>query len=108
MPCPHQAHPPTIIEKTGFDLFDEGACLGGGVAHANGLMRPRIPTLRAAEACALARRLESQAVLSAVNESSRRDQGPDRKACRLARYGDSRRASSALFKKPTTAALKFA
>lgn len=77
-PCPHQAHPPMMIEKMGYDLFDEGACLGGGVIHANGLMRPRIPTLQAAEGYALARRLESQAVLGGARESSRRDQDPGR------------------------------
>lgn len=77
-PCPHQAHLSLMIDKTGFDLFDEGACLGGGVAQANGLMRPRLPTLRAAEAYVLARRLESQAVLGAASESSRRDRGPRR------------------------------
>ena len=79
-PCPHQAHPSITIDKTGFDLFEEGTCLGGGVAHANGLVRPRIPTLGAAEAYALARRLESQAVLGVAIDSSRQDQGPHRRA----------------------------
>ena len=64
------------IEKAGFDLFEEGACIGGGVDKANGVTRPRIPTLRAAEAYLFARRLESLAALGAARQSS----GPSREA----------------------------
>ena len=31
-PCPLGAHPPLRIDKSGFDLFEDGTCLGGGVA----------------------------------------------------------------------------
>lgn len=70
-PCPHGAHPPLTIEKTGFDLFEEGACLGGGVVEADGVRQPRIPTVRAAEAFVFARHLEALAALSAASDSSR-------------------------------------
>lgn len=79
-PCPHDAHPPLMIEKKGFDLFEEGACLGGGVVEIGGVKRPRIPTVRAAEAYVLARHLESLAALGVARETSRPDQGPNQQA----------------------------
>jgi hypothetical protein len=77
-PCPHGAHPPLTIHKAGFDLFDEGACLGGGVVESGGSRQPRIPTVRAAEAFVLARHLETQAALGAACESSRPQSDPRR------------------------------
>ena len=76
--CPHRAHPPLTIEKTGFDLFEEGACLGGGVVEAHGVRQPRIPTVRAAEAFVFARHLEALAALGAASDSSRPEPGPGR------------------------------
>ena len=70
-PCPHGAHPPLTIHKTGYDLFEAGACLGGGVTEVGGVRRPRLPSLPAAEAFVLARRLEAQAVLSRVRSPAR-------------------------------------
>ena len=79
--CPNQAHPPLNIDKTGFDLFEEGVCLGGGVvADQRGVMRPRIPTVRAAEAFVLARHLEALAALGQAAGSSRPGHGPAREA----------------------------
>jgi hypothetical protein len=69
-PCPHGAHPPLRIDKSGFDLFEDGTCLGGGVAKVGRVLRPRIPTVRAAEAFVLARRLETLAALGKAAESS--------------------------------------
>jgi len=77
-PCPHGAHPPMVIKKTGFDLFEEGACIGGGVVEADGVRQPRLPTLSAAEAYVLARHLETLAALAMVCESSRAKRGPGR------------------------------
>ena len=74
-PCPHGAHPPLRIDKSGFDLFEDGACLGGGVAKVGGVLQPRIPTVRAAEAFVLARRLEALAALGKVADSSRLKRG---------------------------------
>jgi hypothetical protein len=79
-PCPHGAHPPMTIEKTGFDLFDEGACIGGGVVESGGVRQPRFPTVRAAEAFVLARHLETLAALAVASESSRPARGPNREA----------------------------
>ncbi len=62
-PCPHDAHPPLTIEKRGFDLFEDGHCLGGGVTEAHGVRRPRLPTAHAAKVYVLARQMETQAVL---------------------------------------------
>jgi hypothetical protein len=70
-PCPNGAHPPITIEKSGFDLFDDSGCLGGGVTECLGVRRPRIPTVRAAEAYVLARHLESLAAVGAAREASR-------------------------------------
>jgi hypothetical protein len=75
-PCPHGAHPPLNIDKTGFDLFEDGVCLGGGVTEFGGVPRPRIPTVRAAEAFVLARYLEALAALAQAADSSRPDRGP--------------------------------
>lgn len=72
-PCPHGAHPPLAIDKTGYDLFEEGLCLGGGVTELGGVLRPRIPTVRAAEAFVLARHLEALAALGQAADSSRPD-----------------------------------
>ncbi|MEI7466403.1 MAG: hypothetical protein WCJ87_13750 [Burkholderiales bacterium] len=75
-PCPNGAHPPLTIEKSGFDLFDGGMCLGGGVTESQGVRRPRIPTLGAAEAYVLARQLETLAALGAARDAARRRPGP--------------------------------
>lgn len=75
-PCPHRAHPPLTIEKSGFDLFDNGLCLGGGVTESQGVRRPRIPTLPAAEAYVLARQLETMAAVGAARGSLRGRPGP--------------------------------
>jgi hypothetical protein len=79
-PCPHGAHPPIAIDKTGFDLFEEGVCLGGGVVNLGGVLHPRIPTVRAAEAFVLARHLEALAALGQAADSSRPDRGGSREA----------------------------
>lgn len=63
-PCPHQAHPPMTIDKTGYDLFEDGQYLGGGLTVDNGVTRPRLPTLQAAEAYVLARQLEALVALA--------------------------------------------
>ena len=80
--CPNGAHPPLIIDKTGFDLFEDGVCLGGGVVTTDGgsALRPRLPTVRAAEAFVLARHLEALATLGQATDSSRPGQGPTRDA----------------------------
>jgi hypothetical protein len=62
-PCPHHAHPPMRITKTGYDLFEGEQYLGGGVVEDRGVRRPRLPDLRAAEAFVLARYLEALALL---------------------------------------------
>jgi hypothetical protein len=61
--CPHRAHPDLVIEKTGFDLFDNGLCIAGGLTSEGATTRPRLPTLQAAEAFVLARWLEAQATI---------------------------------------------
>lgn len=70
-PCPHGAHPPMTIEKTGYDLFDEAGCVGGGVLKSGGVRRPRFATLKEAESHLLARRLEAMAAVKAAHDSSR-------------------------------------
>jgi hypothetical protein len=74
-PCPHGAHPPIAIDKNGFDLFEGGVCLGGGVVAVAGVLRPRIPTVHAAEAFVLARHLEALAAVGQAAHSSRPDRG---------------------------------
>lgn len=74
-PCPQGAHPPLRIDKSGFDLFEDGACLGGGVAKLGGVLQPRIPNIRAAEAFVLARHLEALAALGKAADSSRLTRG---------------------------------
>ncbi len=69
--CPNGAHPPMTIEKSGFDLFDDSGCVGGGVTEAGGIRRPRLATLREAEAYALARRLEALAAVGHAHDASR-------------------------------------
>lgn len=75
-PCPNHAHPPLTIDKLGFDLFDNGICIGGGVTESQGVRRPRIPTLSAAEAYVLARQLETMAAVGAVRGTVRGRPGP--------------------------------
>lgn len=76
--CPNGAHPPMTIDKTGFDLFDESTCVGGGTVETGGVRQPRLPTLRAAEAFVLARHLETLAALGVASETSRPGQDPAR------------------------------
>jgi hypothetical protein len=75
-PCPNGAHPPMTIEKSGFDLFDGSNCLGGGVTERNGVRRPRIPSVPAAEAYVLARHLETLAAVGVARDASRSRPGP--------------------------------
>lgn len=75
-PCPHRAHPPLTIDKTGFDLFDDSICLGGGVTESRGVRRPRIPSVRAAEAYVLARYLETLAALGQARDAHPGRAGP--------------------------------
>jgi hypothetical protein len=74
-PCPHGAHPPLRIDKSGFDLFEDGACVGGGVIKREGVLQPRIPTVHAAEAFVLARHLEALMALGKAADSSRLKRG---------------------------------
>lgn len=67
-PCPHHAHPPMTITKTGYDLFEDGRCLGGGLTVVAGVSRPRLPTVQAAQAWVLARHLEALAALGQAAE----------------------------------------
>ena len=70
--CPNRAHPPMRIQKTGYDLFEDGACLGGGVTSKEGFCRPRLPSVRAAEAFLFARHLEALAMRDAAANGSGR------------------------------------
>jgi len=79
-PCPHEAHPPLTINKTGFDLFEDGRCVVGGVVELGGVRKPRIASVRAAEAFVLARRLEMLAVVGEAQQPSRPDRGSGREA----------------------------
>jgi hypothetical protein len=66
-PCPNRAHPPLWIQKRGWDLFEQGRCVAGGLrAHDDGTARPLLPSLQAAEAYVWARHLEAQAIVSAA------------------------------------------
>lgn len=65
-PCPNHAHPPMWIEKSGYDLFEDGACVGGGVVESSGASRPRISTVIEAEAYLLARHLEARVAVHAA------------------------------------------
>ena len=65
-PCPNRAHPSMVIEKTGYDLFEHDTCVAGGLADVDGVMRPRLPTLLAAEAFLRAGHLVARAVVAAL------------------------------------------
>lgn len=67
-PCPHGAHPPMTIDKTGYDLFEDGQCVGGGLHVEQGVPRPRLPNLPACEAYVLARHLEGLAALEQARD----------------------------------------
>lgn len=72
-PCPNGAHPPMQIDQPGFDLFEDGRCVGGGVVTgADGVRRPRLPTLQSAEAFVLARRLEAMAAVAGARDATDR------------------------------------
>ena len=75
-PCPNKAHPPMTVHKAGFDLFAAGQCVGGGVVEVRGVRRPRIPTVRAAEAYLLARGFEATAAIQAAHDAAGRPPGP--------------------------------
>jgi hypothetical protein len=64
--CPNHAHPPMWVEKSGYDLFENGTCLGGGIVHSAGTDRPRISNIMEAEAYLLARHLEAWAAVDAA------------------------------------------
>ncbi|MBL8363550.1 MAG: hypothetical protein JNN18_23895 [Rubrivivax sp.] len=64
--CPNRTHEPLTVFRTGYDLFADGLCIGGGVVSESGSCRPRLPTLAAAEAHVFARSLEASAWLAAA------------------------------------------
>lgn len=65
--CPNGAHPPMCVEQAGFDLFEDGGCVAGGLAvGADGRERPRLPSLAAAEGWLRARALEARALIDAA------------------------------------------
>ena len=64
-----------FVDKSGFDLFEDGICLGGGVTKRGGVLQPRIPTVGAAEAFVLARHLETLVTIGKAVESSRSERG---------------------------------
>ena len=72
--CPNRAHPALLIEKTGYDLFEQGVYVGGGLVKSRDGAHPRLPTLEAAKAFVLARQLEAMAALGRLRE---RGFGPD-------------------------------
>ena len=72
--CPNRAHPALMIEKTGYDLFEHGVCVGGGLIRHGDTVHPRLPTLDAAKAFVLARQLEARATLDRLRAGgARRD-----------------------------------
>ena len=73
-PCPNRAHPSMVIEKTGYDLFAHDTCVGGGLVDRDGVARPRLPTLQAAEAFVRSGHVQALAVLEQMRRS--RPQGP--------------------------------
>lgn len=50
-PCPNAAHAAIPMQKTGWDLFEVGRCIAGGVLKnpETGLSVPLLPTLEAAQ-----------------------------------------------------------
>ncbi|HEU5295513.1 MAG TPA: hypothetical protein VFU71_12060 [Burkholderiaceae bacterium] len=72
--CPNRAHPALLIEKTGYDLFEDGVYVGGGLLKSRDGARPRLPTLEAAKAFVLARQLEAMAMLGRLRMGSKRDE----------------------------------
>jgi hypothetical protein len=63
-----------MIEKTGYDLFEHGVCVGGGLMRSGDSARPRLPTLAAAHAFVLARHLEALAMLGRVRAGPASDE----------------------------------
>jgi hypothetical protein len=53
-----------MIDKTGYDLFEDGTYVGGGSVKTGWATRPRLPNLQAAEAFVLARHLEAAVALA--------------------------------------------
>ena len=72
--CPNRAHPALLIEKTGYDLFEHGVYVGGGLVKSGDGARPRLPTLEAAKAFVLLRQLEARATLDRIRAAG---SGPD-------------------------------
>lgn len=68
MRCPNAAHPPLTMTKTGYDLFEDGLFVGGGIATGPKGPYPRLPSLSAAEAYVRARAIEARAVVAGAAE----------------------------------------
>jgi len=64
--CPNGAHDSIVIQKAGFDLFEQDTCVAGGIAEVYGTVRPRLPTLQAADAFLRAAHLLARAVIGAL------------------------------------------
>lgn len=69
--CPHDAHGPMQLDLPGYDLYEKGRYLAGGLVHQGDQSRPRLPTPQAAEAYVLARQLEAQAWIATTAQGGR-------------------------------------
>lgn len=51
-PCPVKAHAPIVMRKTGWDLFEGGKCVAGGLipSSTTAVLEPMFPTTLAAQA----------------------------------------------------------
>lgn len=69
--CPHDAHAPMQLDLPGYDLYENGRYLAGGLVRQGDQSRPRLPTPQSAEACVLARQLEAQAWIATTAQGGR-------------------------------------
>ena len=66
-PCPELAHEPRVLRKEGWDLFEDGVWVSGGlqVDATTGTMRPRFATPQAARDWLIEQQQQAHGVLRA-------------------------------------------
>lgn len=77
--CPNQVHEPRMLERDGYDLFEDGVFVGGACHVHGGMPNPRLPTLEDARSWVSSHQRMAEDAIERVRRGGdprRRPRGP--------------------------------